>query len=113
MKRQVNNLLFLFGFMLALIIGRTNYVQFGQSLLTDVNSKLYAISKTHKEGKILAEQNNYNKALPDEIFVNAHRSFMEGKYINKSFITQRVGGLLETNPVAFIPSTTNHGRDGP
>jgi hypothetical protein len=112
MKRQISNLLFLFGFMLALVIGRTNYVQFGRSLLTDVYSKLYAVSKTYKEGQVVTEQNNYNKTLPNIAFIKAHQSFMEGEYINKDYITQRVAGLAN-DPGITITATTNHGRDGP
>jgi hypothetical protein len=113
MKRQVNNLLFLFSFMFALLIGRTNYVQFGKSLLTEVHSKYVTFSKSHKEEKTIAEQNNYNKALPSETYVNAHQDFNDGKYINKNFISQRVAGGLINGDGAVITAATNHGRDGP
>jgi hypothetical protein len=100
--------------MLALIIGNTNYVQFGRSLLTKVNLKLVAVSKTHAEGKALAEQNNYNKALPNIAYVNAHQSFMEGKYINKGYIVERIAEQSRLHgPGAIITATAYLGRDGP
>jgi len=110
MKRQINNLLFLFGFILALSVGRTDYVNFGRSMLANIDSKL---SKTHEHTNKVAEQNNYKRALPAEAFLSAHQSFMEGKYINKSFGTKRIGPQpghyqdLKTTPM------TNYGRDGP
>jgi hypothetical protein len=113
MKRQINNLLFLLCFMLALIIGRTDYIHFGKSLLTNVYTKAITVSKHHYVGKQLAKQDNYRGALPSEVYVEARQSFMEGKYFNKSFIEQRVVGGLINSAGAIITATTNHGRDGP
>lgn len=113
MKRQINNLLFLFSFMIALFIGRTDYVQFGRSLLAEVDFKLEAFSKTNTKDIKVIEQNNYQTALPNEAYIQAHQSFMEGKYINKTLIVQRVAGGIMSSPGAIITATTNHGRDGP
>ena len=99
--------------MLALIIGKTHYVQFGRSLLADMNLKLVAINKTHSEGKALAEQNNYSRTLPNIAYVNAHQSFMEGKCINKGYIKERVARDLINTSGIIITATANHGRDGP
>ena len=94
-------------------LGRTNYVQFGISVLTDVNLKLIEVSKTHKQNQQIAEQNNYQKALPNQAYIDAHQSFMEGKGINKAYIEQRVAAYQMNNSGAIITATTNHGRDGP
>jgi hypothetical protein len=112
MKRQVNNLLFMFAFLFALQVGSTNYVQYGLSVLDHINFRL-ALSKTHREEKKLAEQNSYNKALPSDVWVNAHQSFMDGKSINLNVATERVVGGLVNSAGAIITATTNHGRDGP
>jgi len=113
MERQFKNLLFLFSFMLAIVVGSTNYVQVGQSMLADINLKLCAISKAHIEGKALATQNNYNKALPSDAFVSASLSFMKGEYINKNYIEERVAEHQMNTSGAIITATTNYGRDGP
>lgn len=112
MKRKINNLLFLFAFVFALQMGSINYTIYVKDLSRHINSKL-ALSKTHREEKRIAELNSYNKALPSPIYLNAHQSFMEGKYINKNVATQRVVGGLINSRGAVITATTNIGRDGP
>jgi hypothetical protein len=109
MKRQVNNLLFLYTFVLALMLGRIDYMQFGRSLLANIDSKL---SKPHKEGKIIVVQTT-QRALPNVAFISAHQSFMRGEYINKGYITQRVGVPAGYYQHRVKAPTTNYGRDGP
>src|SRR4030042_1384143 len=110
MKRQINNLLFLYSFIFALFMGRTNYVQVGRSLLANIDLKL---SKSQTEGKFVAKQSNYNRALPNVAYINAHLSFMEGKYFNKNYIKQRVGVPAGYYQHRVKTPTTNYGRDGP
>jgi hypothetical protein len=109
MKRQVNNLLFLYGFILAFMVGRTNYVQVGVSLLADINSKL---SKPHREGKIITEQTTI-KALPKEIFVRMPQLYTGSNYLNKVYLAQRVGAPADYYQHRLKTPTTNYGRDGP
>jgi len=109
MKRQINNLLFLYGFMIALAVGRMNYIQFGQSLLTKINSTL---SKPHREGKVIAEQTT-SKALQNKAFIVMPKQFIGSAYLNKAYIAQRVGVPTGHYQNWSKAPTTNYGRDGP
>lgn len=103
MKRQINNLLFLFGFMMALQMGNLNYSEIDLSLLSKTIPK--------DTDKIISEQNNH-RALPGQAYLNAYQSFREGKYINKTYAMQRVEGI-PFRRCEKTTSTTNHGRDSP
>ena len=103
MRRQVNNLLFLFSFMIALQLGNLNYLDYCSNLFDKTTSKDLNVC--------VAEQHNY-KVLPSEIYLNAHRSFIEGVYINKNYMRQKVEDVF-SKEYNKTTSTTNYGRDGP
>ncbi len=108
MRRETKNILFLFTFMFSLLIGRTDYVNFSKSLLTEISSKL---SKPSIEGKLLAEQHSMKRVLPNEMYVKSYLDFNRGMALNKDYIRKK---FVDSPSQGSITTTNmNRNRDGP